>query len=275
MLRIGDFSKICQVTIKTLRYYDQLGLLTPAEVDRFTGHRYYTMNQLPRLNRILALKELGLSLDEIKQVLDDDLPAQQIRGMLRLKQAELYAEIEKAQARLQRVEARIQHIEKENQMPDYEVLVKEVATQRVLAIREVLPSSEAIPALFAEVDTAIKQHKIKAIGAWMALYHHEGFRDIELDIEIAIPVEDAVSDSIALNDNRSLIIRQTEAYEQVATVIEDGHNESWAGSYEALGRFVENHNYEIAGAVREVYRTAPDDDAGWLIEIQFPLQAKS
>ena len=59
MLKIGDFSRICQVTIKTLRHYDRLDLLKPAEVDRFTGHRYYTLAQVSRLNRILALKEYG------------------------------------------------------------------------------------------------------------------------------------------------------------------------------------------------------------------------
>jgi DNA-binding transcriptional MerR regulator len=62
MFKIGEFSKFSQVTVKTLRYYDQIGLLKPAEVDRFTGYRYYSVDQLPRLNRILALKDLGLSL---------------------------------------------------------------------------------------------------------------------------------------------------------------------------------------------------------------------
>ena len=81
MLRIGDFSRICRVTIKTLRHYDRLELLTPAMVDTFTGHRYYTMDQVTRLNRILALKALGLSLDDIKHVLDDDLTTAQILEM--------------------------------------------------------------------------------------------------------------------------------------------------------------------------------------------------
>jgi len=75
MLKIGDFSRICQVTIKTLRHYDRLGLLQPARVDPFTGHRYYSMSQVPHLNRILALREMGLSLQDIKRVLDKDLSA--------------------------------------------------------------------------------------------------------------------------------------------------------------------------------------------------------
>ncbi len=89
MFKIGDFSKLSQVSVKALRLYDQMGLLKPSQVDRFTSYRYYSASQLPRLNRILALKNLGFSLEQIAKLLDDQIPPEQIRGMLRLKQAEL------------------------------------------------------------------------------------------------------------------------------------------------------------------------------------------
>ena len=113
MFKIGEFSKLSHVTVKTLRYYDKIGLLKPAEVDRFTSYRYYSASQLPRLNRILALKDLGLSLDQIARLLDHDLPPDQIRGMLRLKQVELQEQLEEEQARLARVEQRLSQIEQE------------------------------------------------------------------------------------------------------------------------------------------------------------------
>src|SRR5512143_322161 len=116
MFKIGDFSKLSQVSVKALRYYDELGLLKPVEVDRFTGYRYYSADQLPRLHRILALKDLGLSLEQIAQLLDDDLPAAQLRGMLRLKQVELRAQMQEEQARLARVAARLNQIEQEGKM---------------------------------------------------------------------------------------------------------------------------------------------------------------
>jgi DNA-binding transcriptional MerR regulator len=90
-LRIGEFARFGQVSVSALRYYDEVGLLRPSEVDRWTGYRYYSLDQLAMLNRLLALKELGLSLDQIKQLLGDELPADEIRGMLRLKRAELQA----------------------------------------------------------------------------------------------------------------------------------------------------------------------------------------
>jgi DNA-binding transcriptional MerR regulator len=65
MFKIGDFSKISQVSIRSLRHYDEIGLFKPAHTDPFTGYRYYSADQLPRLNRIIALRTLGLSLEEI------------------------------------------------------------------------------------------------------------------------------------------------------------------------------------------------------------------
>jgi DNA-binding transcriptional MerR regulator len=82
MPKIGDFSKLAQVSVKTLRYYADLGLLKPNSVDRYAGYRYYTPQQLPRLNRILALKELGLSLVQIERLLGEDLPAQELQRLM-------------------------------------------------------------------------------------------------------------------------------------------------------------------------------------------------
>jgi DNA-binding transcriptional MerR regulator len=116
MFRIGEFSKLSHVPAKTLRYYDQIGLLAPAEVDRFTGYRYYSASQLPRLHRILAMKDLGLSLSQIGQLLEEDLSTDQIRGMLLLKRTEIQQQVEAEQARLARVEWRLKQIEEEISM---------------------------------------------------------------------------------------------------------------------------------------------------------------
>ena len=104
MFRIGEFSRLSHVTVKTIRHYDKIGLLKPARVDSLTKYRYYSASQLPRLNRILALKGLGLSLEQIKMLLDQDLPAAQIRGMLRLKRLEIQESLDQEQSRLDRVE---------------------------------------------------------------------------------------------------------------------------------------------------------------------------
>lgn len=107
MFKISEFSKLGQVSVKALRYYDQIGLLKPAHTDPDTGYRYYTANQLFSLNRILAFKELGFTLQQIRQLINDDISTEQIRGMFRLKQAEIQTLIEEEQARLHRIENRL------------------------------------------------------------------------------------------------------------------------------------------------------------------------
>jgi DNA-binding transcriptional MerR regulator len=91
--------------VKTLHYYDQIGLLKPAKIDRFTGYRYYTIDQLSRLNRILASRDLGFTLEHITTLLDKDLLAAQIRGMLRMRQVDIHQQMEDMQTRLRRVDA--------------------------------------------------------------------------------------------------------------------------------------------------------------------------
>lgn len=85
MIKIGDFSKLAHVTVKTLHHYGEMGLLQPARIDRFNGYRFYTLEQLPRLNRILALKDLGFSLEQVAQLIDENLTVVEMRGMLRMK----------------------------------------------------------------------------------------------------------------------------------------------------------------------------------------------
>jgi DNA-binding transcriptional MerR regulator len=94
VLKIGEYARVGQVSIATLRYYDQCGLLKPMVLDPDTGYRYYSLDQLPRLNRILALKELGFPLERIAQLLEEDLPLEQLQGMLTLKQAQTQQMIE-------------------------------------------------------------------------------------------------------------------------------------------------------------------------------------
>src|SRR6185503_33387 len=109
MFKIGDFSRLGQVSTRMLRHYDQLGLLKPGQIDRFTGYRYYTIDQLARLNRIIALKELGFSLEQVALLLAEagELSGEKLRGMLTLRRAEIARELQDKQSQLGEVEARL------------------------------------------------------------------------------------------------------------------------------------------------------------------------
>ena len=179
MFRIGDFSRLSLVSVKALRYYDELGLLKPARVDEFTGYRYYSASQLTRLNRVLALKDMGLSLEQIALLLDKEPTPDQIRGMLRLKQVELQQQLVEGQARLTRIEAWLQAFEQEVTMPTYDVILKKVAPLKVAQVRGVTPDMEQIgptlDRLFDQVMEYIGQHGATCVGPGITLYYDSEF----------------------------------------------------------------------------------------------------
>jgi predicted transcriptional regulator YdeE len=113
MLKIGDFARIASVSVKTLRFYASEGLLVPVMVNRYNGYRYYTEEQLDTLNRILALKEMGVSLEQVRDLLSDSLTPSELRGLLRVKRLELQERVNAEQERLNRVEDRLRRIESE------------------------------------------------------------------------------------------------------------------------------------------------------------------
>ena len=138
MFKIGEFSRLTQVTVKALRHYDRLGLLPPAHIDQFTGYRSYSAAQLPRLNRLLALKDLGLALEQIGPFLDADLSPEQLRTLLVIKQSETRRRLEEESGRLARIEARLRQMTEPSQLA-CDVVMKRVEAQPVVSLRRTLP----------------------------------------------------------------------------------------------------------------------------------------
>ncbi len=269
MIRIGDFSKLSQVSIKTLRYYDEMGLFRPINVDRFTGYRYYSASQLPRLHRILALRDLGLSLDQIAQVLDEGVSPEQLRGMLRLKRAELQQHIAGEQERLARVEARLNTIDLEDTMPDYDVVIKQIEPQLVAGVRDTLASYPEVGRLFTEVYGHLARHGVNGldlIGA--AIWHDDEYKTSDIDGEAVAYLKQPIPED-----------EQVKVYElpaaTMASVVHKGAYNSLNQAYEAIGRWIEANGYKIAGPNREIYLycTQPvrQDDDLYVTEIQFPV----
>jgi DNA-binding transcriptional MerR regulator len=164
MLKIGDFSRFSRVSVKALRYYDEIGLLKPVEVDRFTGYRYYSADQLPRLNRIVNLKDLGLSLEEVSQLLDESLTADRMVAILRAKQAEIEQRLLDGQGQLAKLGEWLKRVEKEVKMPAYEVVIKKVDRQTVVSVRDVIPTYGDVGRLFGEVFGYLGSQGVNPIG---------------------------------------------------------------------------------------------------------------
>ena len=123
---IGDMARAGGLSVRMLRHYDEIGLLRPARTDSRTGYRSYEPKQLDRLHRILALKDLGFSLAQVRLIVDDDVSAEELRGMLRLRQMELTNEIADTELRLRRVELHIHSIDQESVMSNTDIIVKHI-----------------------------------------------------------------------------------------------------------------------------------------------------
>lgn len=273
MIKIGDFARFTGVTIKTLHHYDDVGLLKPAEVDRFTGYRYYTVAQMERLNRILALKDLGFSLEQIAELLDSRLTAAEIRGMLKLRQAELEEQISEAEVRLNRVAARLDLIEQEGTPRLHDVVVKNVEAVRVLSYREVVPDTGSIGPFFLDIADVLEQNRIVSTGPWMALYHQSDYRQTDLDLEAAIPIAPTVHRLPVLSGGREMTIRELPAQQAASVVCRMRQPLDVYETSKALWSWIERNGYRILDApCRELYYEPPHPPDPVVFEIQLAVQ---
>lgn len=272
MFRIGEFSRLTRVPVSALRYYDELGLLKPAQIDRFTGYRYYSFDQLPRLNRILALKDLGLSLEQIAQVLNEALTPEQLRGMFRLKQAELQQRVHDEQERLARVEARLKQIEMEDKMPDYDVILKPLPAQHILSLRETIPTFNDVGAVWNETMQSLQMSGATMIAPPFCLYYDQEFTAANMDIEFAFPVTPNSPTTVDLSGGRHMTARDLPVAPQAACTVHQGDYSGLSNAYTAIGRWIESNGYRVVGPPREVYLVGGCAPADAVTEIQFPVE---
>ncbi len=269
MLKIGDFSKLARVSVKALRYYDEIGLLKPVSVDQFTGYRYYSTSQLPRLTRIIALKDMGLSLEEIARLLQEDISISHILDLLHIKQGEIKERLEEESLRLTRVEEWLKQVEKEGKMPDYEVVLKKAPLQKVVSIRATLPSYSATGQLFGKLVPYIFQVGGQMIGPPLEIIYDEEFKEKDVDVEVAFPV---AADVPSKGEFKCYDLK---GYEHMATTIHKGSYNSVSGAYNALMRWIEANGYQITGPSREIYFTDPNSGvppSEYVTEVQVPVE---
>ena len=264
MFRIGDFSKLTRVSVKALRFYDEVGLLKPTYVDRDTGYRYYSATLLPRLNRILTFKELGLSLGEIVHLLEGDLPVDRVRESLQNRRAELARRIERERAQLAEVDAWLAQIEQAGRVPEYEVTVKHVAPRMVASVRDTLSSYADADDLFDELSSDFKQRgaPLERGAIWHACAGQRRSIDCEAILFLREPAPGA---------GRAQVYELPGA--AVAYVIHQGSDETCERAYVAARSWIESRGYAVAGPSREVYwqgDVAQDGDSG-VTEIQYPI----
>ena len=266
MLKIGEFSTLTRISIRTLRHYDELGLLRPVHVDAETGYRYYSVTQLPRLHRILALRDLGFPLERIAGALDEGITADALRGMLLLRRAEQEEQVQEETERLNRLTALLHLIEQEGRMRN-DVIVKDVGPQWIASVRETIPAYRAIGELFIKLTNTLIPLGID--GARVAFFHDKEYREKDVDMEAGLMLKQSAE-----------VPAPMKCYQlpaaSVACIVHHGAFNRVGEAYGALLRWIDANNFRPAGPPREIFLhvsvPASRDDESNVTEIQVPVE---
>lgn len=268
MLKIGEFASIAKVSIHLLRYYDKIDLLKPNHTDKQSGYRYYQANQLPRLNRIMALKELGFSLEQVASMLDDPISPDEIRGMLRLKRAQIEELLIEEQARLERIELRLKQIDDEGLFPEYNIEIKQIPVQHAAMLRNIPNIDREVKILFDKLYENIK-HFLNKQSLPLVMFDRWDAETIDLGY-MAVQSLDTLPASVKGNAVETVNLPPVA---MMATSLYKGPRADLHIAYGQMVSWFEAHNYEYQFPARQLYIQPGHDekDAQNIVELQIPL----
>ena len=273
---IGEFAHMAKVSVRTLRHYDDIGLLEPAQIDPSSGYRSYESAQLADIHRILALKDAGLSLTEIRVALDEDADA--VVAMLRERLVESEAALDAERQRTDRLRARLKLMSGDHPMaetaatptnPDAAIVVKPLDAYLVAAASETAPDFEAeFAPIFARLYPLIygELARLEIVPGGPTVAFYEPTDDGQVKIWAGVPIAaDAAIDS----DCVSRV--EMPSAERGATLVHHGPMATVDQSYMTLDRWIADAGEAPAGFAREVYHACPPNQDDWVTELQFVL----
>ena len=271
MFSIGEFARHGRVSVRMLRHYDAIGLLRPACVDPASGYRFYQAGQLAELNRVIALKDLGFSLQQVQAILAEKVSAAELRGMLKLRRAEIHARIEAETTRLARVEARLLTIEDEARAPADGVVVKRLAPVRVGELTgeaagwEPAAITPVIQPLYCDLFQRMASAGVTAAGPAVAYYEDAPAGDGAVIVHAAVPV------AAEAGGGPGVSVVDLAGVETAAAIIHHGSMDDVLSTGQALARWIDANGYRSAGYAREVTLEWSADPDQWVTELQQPI----
>lgn len=268
MFKIGEFSKLTQVSIRMLRYYDETGLLKPAGIDKFTNYRLYSTEQIPNLNKIIFLRDLGFNVSEIAVALNgwnDEFIAE----LLDNKRLEIENTIKSEQDKLSKIELAKRDIGQDKIMLHYNISIKSIPSYQVLSLRRVVPDYYAEGLLWKEMSSFADKNDISISDNTFTIYHDTDYREENVDIEICAPVTQMGK---AIN---GFTYQYTEPVSMMACTMVYGPFENIAGAFLSFAGWLGEHNqYKMTGQSRQIVHRGPWNEETpdkFLTEIQIPL----
>jgi DNA-binding transcriptional MerR regulator/predicted transcriptional regulator YdeE len=270
MLSIGAFARLGRVSPRMLRHYDEIGLLQPERVDEATGYRSYEVAQLARLHRVLALRDLGFTLDQIRAVVDDELSVEQLRGMLRMRRAQIEHDLLTEQARLARVEAHLRALERNPQMITQDIVLKTTDPVRIAEASGVAPGfgHENLNPVFAELLPEVLAHLERdGVRPGISVAWYE---DPDDDGTVVLHTGFDIGNQTVQPDDRVRVVDLPAI--EVAAVVHRGPMDDVEQVYEALMQWIDDSGYRTAGLSRELYlKWSDDNSAENVTELQMPV----
>lgn len=269
MLSVGSFSRISRVAIQALRYYDKIGLFKPAFVDHPSGYRYYTIDQLPQLHRIVALKTLGLSLEQVARLLEHNVAIEEIQAMLRRRKAQLAGQMCEVQMQLAQIEARLEHIDRAGAVPGYDIVLKVLDPVLVAGRRIIVPKNIdhpiGLPEAFTEVYRYTTERRADIIGADIAIWYTPADATANEDVEAALQLK------LPIRGNERIAVHELPPV-HAASVIHTGAFKDFAQAYTTILAWITANSYQVAGPFREIYhRWQRDHLEDVVVEVLFPV----
>ncbi len=270
-MKIGDFSKVCRVSVKTLRYYDTIGLLSPDQVDSESGYRYYHPSKVMVLSEIFRLKEIGFSLEEIRRIRSEEVSAEEMISLLEEQRVIAEDEIYQAKMRAQKIDLLIETCTEGAPMEP--VKIKELPHVTVASYRVTIPDYNALFDVAPASGEIMKKQGAVCIDPpyCFNIYHDDEYRETDIDLEICEAVEKAC------DDGEGVVYKEIEGVKTAACIDHKGSYDSLSSSYGELLNWIEENGYEVSGKSRESYIDGiwnKEDSRDWLTEIQIPVEKR-
>lgn len=279
MFKIGEFSKMSGLSIDTLYHYEKMKLLLPKEVDKLTGYRNYDASQLITVNKLLALKDAGFSLEEIAGIIKNDLPTTALLELLETKADVLEDRLVNETSRLERLHTNIFLIKNGGFPLLYEISVKRVEPILAATIRKSFGKDEfdaELEVMWADVNDYINIKGGRRIVPCMMIYHR-GWIDLKtwkdtdaepLDVEVVEPIIKP------FNGNEGVSVYKLPAVSSMACIVHRGSFSTIGSTNEALYDWIKQNGYTCIGAMREIYHKgawATDNQDEYITELQIPI----
>ncbi|MDY5912945.1 MAG: MerR family transcriptional regulator [Inconstantimicrobium porci] len=271
MFKIGEFSKLTQVSIRMLRYYDEIGLLKPMSVDKFTGYRMYSAEQIPLLQKILMLRDSKFKISEIQDIVNHHEEVNMV-DILEKKKLSIQEEINREKQRIANIDNTINEIENNNLDIHCNINFKKVDEILILSVRDIIPTYNDEGILWDRLYNFIQEENI-AVKHQMydnvAIYHDIEHKDKNVDVEVGVTVN-------KLGENKNgFTYRKVECVEKMAYAMVYGPYKNIAKGYEMLAYYLEKHNEQMAEKpsrqISHIGVCDTENPEEYLTEIQIPL----